>query len=141
MFTNGRGLNVAFGMLLLLLSVSLGWAADSNEKEIRRLQHEEQRRLREAQKESPARALAPDERRDHREQLGEKARKRFDEADQNGDRSLSRGEAAQSTPRLHEHFDEVDSNRDGSISPDEIRAFRQRMRQRRIERGDSDPRF
>ena len=137
MFTCLRGLRTALVVMLLCLGANLVSAADNSDKEIRRLQMEEQRRQREAHKDA-----IREERRDLHEQRRENAQKRFNEADKNGDRALSHEEAVQSAPRLNKKFDDVDGNRDGNLTPDEIRAFRrEKMRQRRIERGDTDPRF
>ena len=61
--------------------------------------------------------------------------------DMNGARGLSREEAARSTPQLSRHFDEIDLNHDGIVSPEEARAFREKRRQQRLNRGDGDPRF
>jgi hypothetical protein len=48
-------------------------------------------------------------------------RERLQAADTDGNRSISRSEAAASLPRLAEKFDEVDGDRSGEVSADELR--------------------
>ena len=56
------------------------------------------------------------------------------------DGALSREEAAKTMPRFSRHFDEADTNRDGVVTREELRAFRERRRQQRMDRGNGDPR-
>jgi hypothetical protein len=90
----------------------------------------------------PLANMSPEERREVREMRREKMRERFERADQDGDRALSREEAGRVGPRVQDNFDNVDTNKDGKASEEEIRAFRrERAKLRRIERGGADPRF
>ena len=123
------------GAALLILAAETTWAADSGDRETRK--------LRESQQGQPAgQKLTPEDRRELRELRREKLRERFDEADKDGDRALSKDEAERSAPRLRENFDNIDSKRDGRATADEVRALRrERAKMRRIERGGADPRF
>lgn len=118
----------AIGAALLILMAATCWAADPNRDKFR-------------DGRPPTGAMSPDERREIREMRRERLREKFEAADKDGDRALSRDEAGRSAPRLQENFDNVDSNKDGKATSDEIRAFRrERAKLRRIERGEADPR-
>lgn len=125
----------AIGAALLILMAVTSWAADPNDREERKWRDTHQGKPRIGN-------MSPEERREIREQRREKIRERFNDADQNSDRALSRDEAGRAAPRLQENFDNIDANRDGKATPDEIRTFRrERAKMRRIERGGADPRF
>ncbi len=125
----------AIGAALLILTAETTWAADAGDRDTRKWRDSQQGQ-------PPGQKLNPEERRELRDLRRERQRERFDEADKDGDRALSKDEAARSAPRLRDKFDTIDSNRDGQATPDEIRAFRrERAKQRRIERGEADPRF
>ena len=123
----------AVGTTLLMLMAATTWAADPADA----------RKFREPQQgQPPGPKLSPDDRRELREMRRERQRERFDEADRDHDRALSKDETAKVAPRLHDKFEDIDSNRDGRATPDEIRSFkRERAKMRRIERGGADPRF
>jgi hypothetical protein len=124
----GENVRRAIGAALLILVTATSWAADPNREKFR-------------DGRPPTGAMSPDERREIREMRRERMREKFEAADQDGDRALSREEAGRSAPRLHENFDNVDGNKDGKATQDEIRAFRrERAKMRRIERGEADPR-
>jgi Ca2+-binding EF-hand superfamily protein len=48
-------------------------------------------------------------------------REKLQAADTDGNRSISRSEAAASLPRLAENFDKVDDDRNGEVSSEELR--------------------
>lgn len=73
---------------------------------------------------------------DTRNRAAEKLR----QADTNRDGALSRDEAGKTMPRFSRHFDEADANGDGIVTREELRAFRERRRQQRIDQGNGDPR-
>ena len=125
-----ENLRRAIGVALLILMAATSWAADRNNRD------------KSQDGKPPIANMSPEERREVREMRREKMRERFDAADQDGDRALSRDEAGRVAPRLQENFDNVDANKDGKATQDEIRAFRrERAKMRRIERGGADPRF
>jgi hypothetical protein len=125
----------AIGAALLILTAETTWAADAGDRDARKWRDSQQGQ-------PPGQKLNPEERRELRDLRRERLRERFEEADKDGDRALSKDEAARTAPRLRDKFDNIDSNRDGRATPDEIRAFRrERAKQRRIERGEADPRF
>lgn len=71
-----------------------------------------------------------------RQEIRERARMRYREADSDGNGSLSRSELSALRPRLAEHFDFIDSNHDGQVTEREIaEAMRKRMQQRRQQSG------
>ena len=72
-----------------------------------------------------------------REKISEKLR----QADTNQDRAISRDEAEKGLPHLAKHFDKIDENHDGVITPEELRHFREKRMQHRIDRGRTDPRL
>ena len=118
----------AIGAALLILMAVTSWAADPNDRDERKWRDTHQGK-------PPIGNMSPEQRR-------ERIRERFNDADQDRDRALSRDEAGRAAPRLQENFDNIDANRDGKATPDEIRAFRrERAKMRRIERGGADPRF
>jgi Ca2+-binding EF-hand superfamily protein len=54
----------------------------------------------------------------------------FQKMDLDGDGKISRDEAAKSDrKKLQENFDRIDANKDGYMDKDELKAFRQSMRQ------------
>lgn len=125
----------AIGAALLILTAETTWAADSGDRETRKWRESQQGQ-------PPDQKLTRDERRELRELRRERMRERFENADKDGDRALNKDEAARVAPRLRDNFDNIDSNRDGRATPDEIRTFRrERAKNRRIERGQEDPRF
>ncbi len=126
----GDNMRRTIGAALLAMLAATSWAGDRNNRE------------KDLDGKPPIGNMSPDERRDVREMRREKMRERFDAADQNGDRALSREEAGRVGPRSKENFESVDSNKDGKATPDEIREFRrERAKMRRIERGGNDPRY
>ena len=125
----GENLRRTIGAALLILTAVTSSAADRNNPDNGKVGK------------PPFANMSPEERREVREIRREKMRERFDAADQDGDRALSRDEAGRVAPRLQENFDNVDVNKDGKATPDEIRAFRrERAKMRRIDRGRDDPR-
>ncbi len=54
---------------------------------------------------------------------------------------INREEAERSMPYLSRHFKEVDANHDGIVTRDEVRFFREKRMQQRLDRGAGDPRF
>lgn len=135
MITRRQRLGRMMGAVLLISATGLAGAADTGEREARKWRETHQGQ-------PPGQRLSPDERQQLRELRHERQRERFEQADKDGDRALSKDEAAKGAPRLNEKFDDVDANRDGRATPDEIRAFRrERAKLRRIERGGADPRF
>lgn len=123
----GENVRRTIGAALLILMAATSWAEPNREK------------FRDGK--PPMGAMSPEERREVREMRRERMREKFEAADKDGDRTLSREEAGRSAPRLRENFDNVDSNKDGQATQDEIRTFRrERARMRRIERGEADPR-
>jgi hypothetical protein len=67
-----------------------------------------------------------------RQAIRERARARFNAADTNGDKLLSREEMAKLRPGMAQHFDRFDSNGDGLVSEQEIGdAIRKRQQMRR----------
>jgi hypothetical protein len=124
----GEKVRRTIGAALLILMAATSWAADPNREKFR-------------DGRPPSGSMSPDERREIREMRRERLREKFEAADQDGDRALSRDEAGRSAPRLHENFDNGDANKDGKATQDEIRTFRrERAKMRRIERGEADPR-
>ncbi|MEO5862275.1 MAG: hypothetical protein ABIW48_02790 [Burkholderiales bacterium] len=135
MTTHSQNWRRAIGAALLILAAETTWAADAGDRELRKRRDSQQG-------EQPNQKFTPDQHRDFRESRGEKLRQRFDAGDKDGDRALSKDEAARVAPRLRENFDNIDNNRDGRATPDEVRTFRrERAKMRRIERGESDPRY
>ncbi len=134
--TRGRqNLYRTLGAALLILTAETTWAADAGDRETRKGRDSERAQ-------QSGREITPDQRRYFRESRREQLRQRFDTGDKDGDRALSKDEAARVAPRLRENFDNIDSNRDGRATPDEVRTFRrERAKMRRIERGESDPRY
>jgi Spy/CpxP family protein refolding chaperone len=131
----GDNMRRAIGAALLALMAATSWAADPNDRDDRKWRKDHDGK-------PPIGNMSPDERRELREMRREKMRERFDRADQDGDRALSREEAGRVGPRAQDKFDSVDTNKDGKASEEEIRAFRrERAKMRRIERGGADPRF
>lgn len=125
----GENLRRTIGAALLILTAVTSSAADRNNPDNGKVGK------------PPIANMPPEERREVREIRREKMRERFDAADQDRDRALSRDEAGRVAPRLQENFDNVDVNKDGKATPDEIRAFRrERAKMRRIDRGRDDPR-
>jgi|GEM_PF-2745022 len=63
--------------------------------------------------------------------------------DINRDGVISRQEAERSMPHLSRHFNEIDANRDGVVTREEVRVFREKRIQQRLERNRdrNDPRF
>ena len=124
----GENARRAIGATLLIVMSATSWAADPNREKFR-------------EGKPPMGAMSPEEHREVRKMRRERAREKFEAADKDGDRALSREEAGRSTPRLNDNFNNVDANKDGKMTPDEIRAFRrERAKMRRIERGEADPR-
>jgi hypothetical protein len=78
---------------------------------------------------------------ERREEMRSRAIERARQADTNHDGAISRQEADRSMPHLSRHFEEIDANHDGVVSREEMRAFRERRMQQRLERGGGDPRF
>ena len=125
-----KKLRQTIGAALLISLAATSWAADRNIPD------------RGKDGKPPLVNMSPEERREVREMRREKMRERFERADQDGDRALSREETGRVAPRVQENFDNVDANKDGKASEEEIRAFRrERAKMRRIERGGADPRF
>jgi hypothetical protein len=86
-------------------------------------------------------AMDPDKFRQPREEMRARRAERLKQADKNGDSAISREEAGQSMPHLSRHFEEVDANRDGRATKDEVKAFREKRMQQRLDRRRGDPRF
>lgn len=64
--------------------------------------------------------------------LRDRARQRFNEADQSGNGRLDREEFSRQYPNAARHFDRIDSDGDGELNQDEIaKALRARMELRR----------
>jgi len=85
--------------------------------------------------------MDPDKFRQRREEMRVRRAERLRQADKNGDSAISREEAGQSMPHLSRHFEEVDANRDGRATKDEVKAFREKRMQQRLDRHRGDPRF
>jgi hypothetical protein len=81
----------------------------------------------------------PDSFKDRREENRLRAVERVRQSDTNRDGAISREEAERSMPHLSRHFNEADANRDGVVTLEEVRIFRERRMQRRLERGRGDP--
>jgi hypothetical protein len=133
MTTRREWVHRAIGVALLILMAETTWAAGPADAHEFRVAQQGQ---------PPGPKLSPEDRRELREIRRERQQERFERADKDGDRALSKDEAAKVAPRLRDNFDNIDSNRDGRATPDEIRSFkRERAKTRRIERGGADPRF
>lgn len=64
-----------------------------------------------------------------RQMLRERAKRRFHDADQDGNGRLNRHELARRNPNAARHFDQIDRDRDGELSELEFaQALRRRMR-------------
>jgi hypothetical protein len=63
----------------------------------------------------------------------------FGGADANHDHVITRDELLQHQQQMLQDFDAADTNKDGKLSPDEMKAFREKMRAQRPPRGDAPP--
>ncbi len=68
--------------------------------------------------------------------------KMFKKLDANGDEMLSRDEISEAkakrSKRMSKAFDEIDTNSDDLLSKDELKAFREKKRQQKKEKNDSN---
>jgi len=84
----------------------------------------------------------PEQARQMREDANNRFQERWQRADANGNGRITRQDAARHMPGVSKHFDEIDANHDGVITQDEVRAFRQRRAQDRLNQDSGrDPRY
>jgi Ca2+-binding EF-hand superfamily protein len=83
----------------------------------------------------------PEQPRQMREDANNRFQERWQRADGSGSGRINRQDAARHMPEIFRHFDEIDINHDGVITQDEVRAFRQRRAQERMNQAvGRDPR-
>jgi TolA-binding protein len=84
----------------------------------------------------------PEQARQMREDANNRFQERWKRADENGSGRITRQDAARHMPGVSKHFDEIDANHDGVVTQDEVRAFRQRRAQDRLNQDSGrDPRY
>ena len=74
----------------------------------------------------------PEQPRQMREDANNRFQERWQRADGNGNGRINRQDAARHMPGVSRHFDEIDTNHDGVVTQEEVRAFRQRRAQDRM---------